>query len=187
MSVADRIRRKRIMHEAEGYLELIYAWGDGLELSAPLRDRLAQRTLDALDRLPTSANQQIRILQLRGQALRTMERYTDAIGPLTDAAEAEPEDIATYLSLGWCYKRTGRLDAAIAALQAGLEIDPTVSILHYNLACYWSLALNKERALEFLSQALSMDPAYRHMIDGESDFDPIRNDPGFQALTTIIV
>ncbi len=187
MSVASRIRRKRILHEAEGYLDLIYVFGDDTSLPAPLRDRLAQRALDALDRLPGGSAVGAGALQLRGQALRAMQRYAEAIAPLQAAVEIEPSDIHAYLALGWCYKRTGRLDQAIQSLEAAIEADPAQAILHYNLACYWSLAGNKDRAIECLQRALSMDPSFRYMIDAEADFDPIRDDPGFQAITTIIV
>jgi hypothetical protein len=45
----------------------------------------------------------------------------------------------------------------------------------------------KNLALGHLSQALSIDPEYRRLVDEERDFDPIRSDPDFQALTSIIV
>ena len=89
--------------------------------------------------------------------------------------------------LGWCHKRTGRLDRAIAALERALEIDEDNPLLHYNLACYFSLDRQKEPALRHLALALDRKPEYREMIPGESDFDPLRADPEFQALLTIVV
>jgi hypothetical protein len=32
-----------------------------------------------------------------------------------------------------------------------------------------------------------MDPQFRQLAEHEPDFDPIRSDPGFQNLTSIIV
>jgi hypothetical protein len=50
------------------------------------------------------------------------------------------------------------------------------------LACYLSLAGDKGRALRHLARALELDAEYRALADAESDFDPIRSDPDFQAL-----
>ena len=81
----------------------------------------------------------------------------------------------------------GRLDQAIQALDKAVAADPAEPLLHYNIACYYSLAGSKPQALEHLSRALALDSQYRYLIDDESDFDPLRNDPDFQALTSAIV
>ena len=68
-----------------------------------------------------------------------------------------------------------------------LYLDPQNGLVHYNLACYWSLAGNKRQALLFLAQALDLDPNFRDLVSAESDFDLVRNDPAFRALTSVIV
>src|SRR5690606_37467632 len=117
----------------------------------------------------------------------SMERYGEALEPLRVASELTPSNIQVWLALGWCYKRQGRLDLAIESLEQATDVDPGMPLLHYNLACYWSLAGNKDRAIKSLSRALDMDGQFRDLIPGESDFDPIRTEPEFQALTVIIV
>jgi tetratricopeptide (TPR) repeat protein len=72
-------------------------------------------------------------------------------------------------------------------MEQALKVEPKEALLHYNLACYLSLAGQKERALGHLSKALAFDPSYRGMVEGERDFDPIRSDPGFQALVSAVV
>ena len=59
---------------------------------------------------------------------------------------------------------------AAGELQPGLLLEPRQ---------------NKRQALAYLSQALSLDGGFRHMIDEEHDFDPLRADPDFQAITSI--
>jgi Flp pilus assembly protein TadD len=113
--------------------------------------------------------------------------FREAIAPLKQAAEGSPSDMHIWLSLGWCYKRIGRVDMAIESLEEALEAEPNEAIVHYNLACYWSLAGNKRNALLFLSQSFELDPNYRDKVSGESDFDTIRHDPQFQSLTSVIV
>jgi Flp pilus assembly protein TadD len=165
-SKEDRIRRMKFQHQAEGYLEL----------------GLPQQALNVLARLGTAGESDARTLYLQGEALRSLERYADAIAPLRKVAELEPENTQVLLALGWCHKRCGRIDLAIEALEAALATDGDEPLIRYNLACYHSVAGNKRAALTFLEQALSLDPNYRLLIDHEPDFDPIRTDPEFQAI-----
>jgi len=183
----ERIRRQQLLREAEDYLDLIDLFAEQWVLPEPIRRRLAERSLGALDRLKAQYADGPQAQFLRGQALRAAERYQDAIAPLKAAADAEPSQLETWLSLGWCYKRTGRLDLAIESLEHALEIDPQQAIIPYNLACYWSLAGQTPHALRFLAKAVAMDDHFRELAEREPDFNPIRSDPGFQSLTSIIV
>ncbi len=187
MAGSDRVRRQQILREAEGYLDLIGLFGEEWAPPPPVRRRLAQHSLDTLDRLAETFAAGPQAQHLRGQALRAAERYEEAIEPLKRAGEAEPANMETWLALGWCYKRIGRLELAIEALEQARSLDPQQAIVHYNLACYWSLAGNKATALQYLAQSVSMDPQFRQLAEREPDFDPIRSDPGFQNLTSIIV
>jgi tetratricopeptide (TPR) repeat protein len=187
MTDPSRIRRQQILREAEGYLDLITAFGERWPCRSDVRDRVAQRVIEALDRIPNPGGLRGNIAFLRGQALRAMEQYEAALPPLVEAAELEPQNVHIRLALGWCYKRCNRLDLAIQALEEALESDPNLGILHYNLACYWSLAGNAKKACAYLSQAFEFDPDYRDLVHAERDFDPIRKHPHFLALTSVIV
>lgn len=182
----ERIRRQQLLREAEGYLDLIGLFDDW-EPPAPIRQRLAQRSLDMLDRLAERNAPNPHTHLLRGLALRAAERYAEAVEPLQAAVAADPSMIEAWLTLGWCFKRCGRLRSAIEALKEALVVDPDKAIIYYNLACYWSLAGNVTFALQHLERALALDPKYRAQTERETDFDPIRNDPGFQSLVSVIV
>lgn len=166
-----RNHHRQYIIEAEGYLEL----------------GMAKHALLALAQLDHSENQGIRILSLRGEALRMASRYKEAITALRRAAALSPDDIHLWLGLGWCYKRTRQMNLAIESLNEAVVIEPGSSLIHYNLACYWSLAGNKNQALQYLSTAIDIDSDYRDLLDTESDLDPIREDPEFLALTNVIV
>ena len=103
------------------------------------------------------------------------------------AAEAAPEHLESWLGLGWCYKRLGRLDEAIAALRSGLVATPGQPLLLYNLACYHSLAGDVSAAVDHLTKAISIDDRFRDLTGEERDFDPIRSDPRFLAATHVVV
>ena len=175
------------IREAEGYLELANGLTEQWPVSAAPRDRLAQRAIDTLAPLPIAGGLQTQILYLQGLAYRTMHRYAEAVPHLKAAAELDPENIAIWLALGWCYKRTDHLPDAIHSLESALEADRQEAIVHYNLACYWSLAGNPEQAIRYLAQSFDIDTNYRELVAAESDFDPIRDLPGFQELLSVIV
>ena len=171
MTALEPIRNAKIHNEAEGYLEL----------------GLAQQALECLGRLGDPAAFEVHALYLWGEGLRAMERYFEALVPLERAAKEAPEDTRVRMSLSWCYKRTGRLDLAIATLREALLVEPTEPVLHYNLACYLSLAGQRRGALRSLGEALALDATFGKLVDDESDFDSLRSDPEFQALCRRVV
>lgn len=178
MTSYHRTQNEQIFQQAEGYLELEMP---GHALTA--LDRLADRA--ALEAGESSLAPHA--WYLRGEALRSMERYEEALGPLEKAARLAPENSHVHLARGWCYKRTGQLQRAIDSLEHALRNDPDDALIVFNLSCYWSLAGQKGLALSFLARALDIDSSYRDLIEDERDFDPIRSDPGFQSLMTVIV
>jgi tetratricopeptide (TPR) repeat protein len=163
--IRDRITRH--LDEAEGYLLL----------------GLPARALEILERRTDWATMQFEASWLTGEALRVLGRHRDALKPLEVAASLRPGDIAVAIALGWCYKRTHRLAQAIDALDRALRHSPDEALLHYNLACYWSLAGNASRSLDELAAALDLDPDLRNRIAQESDFDALRGNPEFERLT----
>ena len=170
MTTRHRIRSRQYQRQAEGYLEI----------------GLPQQALDALARLGTADVRQPD-LYLRGKALTDLGRYAEALVPLGEVVDADPENVHVRLIQGWCHKRLGRIDLAVRDLEAAVRSHPDDAPWHYNLACYQSLAHNKRQALRHLSRALVLDSSFRGLIDGESDFDPLRSDPDFQALLGIAV
>jgi hypothetical protein len=63
-----------------------------------------------------------------------------------------------------------------------LEAHPEYSNLFYNVACVESLAGRTADALEHLERAIEMSEFFRPFAQGDSDFDPIRDEPAFQEL-----
>jgi Flp pilus assembly protein TadD len=148
---------------------------------------MPRHALDVLARCGDLESLPDHALYLQGECLRALDQYREALQPLAKAAAGSPHNVHVWLSLGWCYKRTGRLDMAIESLQEALAVEPNDALVHYNLACYWSLAKNKRQALSFLSRAIDLKDHYRTLVATEPDFDPIRSDPAFQALVRVTV
>ena len=180
-------RRQLHLRRAAGYLELGELLVDG-DAPAPAHARtLLRRSLSELEPLPESARCGATASMLEGMARRALGEWSLAVGPLTRAVAADPTMLEAWLGLGWCLKRLGRLDEAIHALGRGLDAAPSQPILLYNLACYHSLAGNASEAVELLTKAISLDDRFRDLTGTERDFDPIRSDPRFVAVTHVTV
>lgn len=152
--------------EAEGYLEL------GMHSQA----------LRSLQRRGTLVHANARACFLMGEALREMRRFDEAIYPLRRALALRPKAAETALSYGWCAKRVGRLGEAIHALEVAIAESPEDALLHYNLACYYSLAGRRLDAVRRLKTAFGLNGALRELIANESDFDAMRDDIALRML-----
>ena len=94
-----------------------------------------------------------------------------------------PDDIGVALALGWCYKRTHKLAQAIDSLERACRHNPREPLLHYNLACYWSIAGQVNKAIAELAVALELQPDLRRRIADEADFNSLRGLADFDRLT----
>ncbi len=63
-----------------------------------------------------------------------------------------------------------------------VETRPDQPYLFYNVACCESLAGRTGDAIEHLRRAIAMWEGCRDLAKEDSDFDPIREQPAFQAL-----
>ena len=96
-----------------------------------------------------------------------------------------------YVAVGWevwaqinpLYEAGKYAEAADRALEV-LVAHPEYVAPLYNLACCESLAGRPADAIEHLRRAIEAWPDYRALAAKDSDFDPIRNEPGFQELVS---
>jgi tetratricopeptide (TPR) repeat protein len=63
-----------------------------------------------------------------------------------------------------------------------IEAYPQYPMLFYNLACCESLAGRTEDAIEHLRHAAERSEQLREYAKGDSDFDPIRDEPAFKEV-----
>ena len=64
---------------------------------------------------------------------------------------------------------------------AALAEHPDEANLHYDLACFASMAGERETALEHLRRAVATNPRAREWAKDDTDLDPIRDDPAYPA------
>lgn len=161
-----------ILTQADGYLEL----------------DLPRQAVEVLAKASPAARSSFEWNFAMGEAHRVLENHEAAIPYLRAARRHQPLLIPIYVSLGWCYKRTGALDRAIQTL---LEAEEHCrekgdadhhALVMYNLSCYYALKRQTATAVDWLSRAMEKEPSYRDMIADERDFDPIRGDRSFKQL-----
>lgn len=178
---------QRAIRSAEGYLELMSAFENGLSIDNQMAQPLADRIIAGLAAIQNPRGHRSYILYLMGEACRVAERFESGIKYFQQSLEIEPENIHCLLALAWCFKRDQQNEQAIESMQIAIEFEPERAICHYNLACYYALELQTANAIEYLSQAFELQPSFRQQVDGEPDFDLIRNDPEFKDFLSPVV
>jgi tetratricopeptide (TPR) repeat protein len=94
-----------------------------------------------------------------------------------------------YEPFGWeiwapCHPlyESGRYAEAADCGRELVEAHPEYAGPLYNLACCESLAGRKVEAIQHLRQAIERSERFRSFAAGDSDFDPIRDEPAFKEL-----
>ena len=95
----------------------------------------------------------------------------------------------TYEASGWelwaplnALYAEGKYEEAADRGQEVIEAHPQYGAPLYNLACCESLAGRTDDAIEHLRRAIAVSDRTREYARGDSDFDPIREDPRFVEL-----
>ena len=158
--------RMRQLKAAEGYLTL----------------NMPDHVLRELSHIQDLGDEQYSACMLKGEALLLKENQQKALDSFRQAHLEKPTDLHALMRMAWCFKRTDQLSRAIDAMKLAYQFHKEVPVVLYNLACYYSLAGEKDDALSWLGRAFRMDRELLKLIPNETDFDPIRGDADFQHL-----
>ena len=93
----------------------------------------------------------------------------------------EPTGYEIWAPLGLLYEE-GRYAEAADRGRELVEAHPEYPALLYNVACCESLAGRTADAVEHLRLAIERGEGHRSLAAGDSDFDPIRDEPAFKEL-----
>lgn len=103
-----------------------------------------------------------------------------AVGAPAGAA-FEPSEWEHWF-LAYARADAGQVDAALSALEEGLEAHPGHPSLLYHLACVEARAGRPDAALEHLQASVEADGRFRDHARDDPDFESVRNDPRFLAI-----
>ncbi|WEX89234.1 adenylate/guanylate cyclase domain-containing protein [Sinorhizobium garamanticum] len=103
------------------------------------------------------------------------------------ALERHPENASPAHRGALALAHMGEAERAKEWLARALAIDPDDVVAQYNAACVYSLLGEGERALDLLETVVPQSSSYHfHWFKQDSDLDPIRDHPRFQALLDAI-
>jgi tetratricopeptide (TPR) repeat protein len=120
---------------------------------------------------------------------RGVKRTAFAEEPETTIVAIGGEPGEVYEPVGWelwaplnPLYRAGEYAEAADRGRALADAYPQYAGLAYNTACCSSLAGRLEEAVEYLGRAIERSERYRGYAKGDTDFDPIRDEPAFREL-----
>ena len=143
---------------------------------------MPDHALRELNHIQDVGNKSYVAYMLRGEALLLKKDHITALDAFREAHVERPTDLDALMRMAWCLKRIDQLQQAIDVMKLAYQFHKDVPIVLYNMACYYSLAGEKDDALSWLGRAFRMDRQLLKLIDNETDFDPLRNDVDFQHL-----
>ena len=158
--------RVRQLKAAEGYLTL----------------NMPDHALRELRSIEEIGDDRFNASMLRGEALLMKGDLRPALDAFRQSHLEKPTELLPLMKMAWCFKRTEQLPLAIDAMKLAYQFHKEVPVVLYNLACYYSLAGEKEDALSWLGRAFRMDRDLLKLVAEETDFDPLRDDADFQHL-----
>ncbi len=103
------------------------------------------------------------------------EKFEEAEKNYKKALRHNKEFQETYINLSTTYFRAKKFDEAIKTLQDLEKIDASNPLLHYNLACYYSLTNQPDASLDAIKSAVEF---------GYKNFQEIQTDPDLENLRT---
>ncbi len=102
-----------------------------------------------------------------GQAYLYAEEYASAVENFKKVIEMAPNIAEGYVNLTTAYLQQNLpADARSSSLRA-LEIFPKTALLHYNLACAYALEGESQKAIDSLTQAVTLNPELKTFAQQE--------------------
>ena len=139
-----------------------------------------------MQRATIVAKEILRMTICRCFALILLTLFAHAQTPTTDAAFREyyqrRDAEATALYGQKQYAKAAAIHAELAANPALARMEDAAAHVLYNLACEYSLAGEKDQAVNTLREAIATGTVSAQTIRQDSDFDAIRKDPAYQKL-----
>ena len=117
-----------------------------------------------------------------GRKQDEMKVRLGALGTVERHLRLNPHDTrALYLGAQNLY-RVGEKDKAIVLAEQALKQDQNEPVVLYNVACFYALQENADRAMDLLEKAVELGWGDRAWMEHDSDLDPLHGNERFKAL-----
>ncbi len=155
-----------IRERAEGYLML----------------GLHEEALRELSRLRDRGEDELFADYLEGLIRRGMGDMEEARRIFEGVLNRRPDLTAVHIDLAYVYRRCDSMDRAMSTLRRALDLDPSLGLAYYNLACYQAVDGRPDLALGTLARAIRENAVFRGYAVEDEDFDSLQDDPRFLYL-----
>ena len=98
--------------------------------------------------------------------------------------QENPDFVDALIALGDTYTRRGRYEEGLKVDQRLARLKPDDPVVHYNLACSYSLLKMAEPSLKALKKAIQLGYRDFAFMQRDPDLEFIRRDPRYEELLT---
>ena len=116
----------------------------------------------------------------REEDVKTVARKTLETG--LRKLEVEPENTRACMSCAFAFIHLGRYSEAVNMMDHAIKIDPFDRLVHYNLACAYSIMGKVDKALDYLEKMTSTGTKNMDWAKNDGDLDSIRDHPRFKKF-----
>jgi len=159
--------------------EAIALYKQGLKL---YYERKFQSALDLFNRALAVDPDCYQALNAKGATYAFLGRYDEGIALIRRAIDLQPNFEYAHFNLGLAYELAGRWNEAIAAYQSAIALNDRDEWAYYGIASIYGRQDNVSMVVKYLQKAIAIWSGVKGVARREHDFDPVRNDPRFQAL-----
>ena len=116
-----------------------------------------------------------------GNKFLQQKNWDEAIKNYLKALNHNREFEETYVNLSTAYLKAEKYEEALDTLNSLENINPSAPLLHYNLACYYSLTEKTPASLSALKKAVELGYKNYSEIQTDPDLENLRNNAEFKT------
>ncbi len=121
-------------------------------------------------------------LEALGRSDEASMHYRTGLEVVAEYMELNPDDSRAASLRAIAYGRLGNREEGFKWAERALAIDPSDAGIKYNVACFYAIEGESDRAIDILGQALEAGFGRRDWIDNDPDLDSLRADSRFREL-----
>ena len=122
-----------------------------------------------------------------GNNLLKQSNFEEAISNYKMALHHNKDFEESYINISTAYLRTKQFDLALKYLNILKSINPSHPLLHYNLACYYSLLGKTAMGMEALKEAIQNGFNDQEMLKNDPDIEKLRQNNQFGELQKVFI
>ena len=122
-----------------------------------------------------------------GNNLLKQSNFEEAISNYKMALHHNKDFEESYINISTAYLRTKQFDLALKYLNILKSINPSHPLLHYNLACYYSLLGKTAMGMEALKEAIQNGFNDQEMLKNDPDIEKLRQNNQFGEVQKVFI